>query len=50
MQQTPMRFCIRRGIDFTNSRKQLEQVRGIPIELALPPSLDTLLRDQHPGV
>jgi sugar phosphate isomerase/epimerase len=42
-----MRFCIRRGIDFANSRKQLEQVRGIPIELALPPSLDTLLRDQH---
>ncbi len=46
-QQAPMRFCIRRGIDFANSRKQLEQVRGIPIELALPPSLDTVLRDQH---
>ena len=42
-----MRFCIRRGIDFANSRKQLEQVRGIPIELALPSSLDVLLRDQH---
>lgn len=42
-----MRFCIRRGIDFANSRKQLEQVRGIPIELALPSSLDLFLRDQH---
>jgi sugar phosphate isomerase/epimerase len=47
MQQKPMRFCIRRGIDFANSRKQLEQVRGIPIELALPSSLDLFLRDQH---
>ena len=47
MQQTPMRFCIRREIDFANSRKQLEQVRGIPIELALPSSLDIFLRDQH---
>jgi sugar phosphate isomerase/epimerase len=42
-----MRFCIRRGIDFANSRKQLEQVRGVPIELALPTSLDSHLRDQH---
>ena len=42
-----MRFCIRKGIDFENSRKQLEQVRGIPVELALPCSLETLLRDQH---
>jgi sugar phosphate isomerase/epimerase len=47
MQQTPMQFCIRRGIDFENSRKQLEPVRGIPIELALPSSLDIFLRDQH---
>jgi len=47
MQPKPMRFCIRKGIDFANSRQQLEQVRGVPIELALPSSLDMFLRDQH---
>jgi sugar phosphate isomerase/epimerase len=46
-QQMPMRFCIRRGIDFENSRRQLEQVRGVPIELALPSSLEIFLSDQH---
>jgi sugar phosphate isomerase/epimerase len=42
-----MQFCIRKGIEFANSRKQLEQVRGVPIELGLPASLDTLLCEQH---
>lgn len=42
-----MRFCIRREIDFENSVKQLRQVQGVPIELALPHLLDDFLRDRH---
>jgi hypothetical protein len=38
-----MRFCIRQAIDYANSDGRLGKVRGIPIELALPPDLEEFL-------
>jgi len=42
-----MRFCIRREIDFNNSEERLEKVRGVPIELALPPDVNDFVQDRQ---
>ncbi len=42
-----MRFCIRREIEFANSRERLQKVKGIPIEIALPPQLEDYLQESH---
>jgi hypothetical protein len=41
-----MYFCIRRQIDYSNSKDRLSRLRGIPIELSLPQELDAFLREK----
>jgi len=38
-----MQFCIRREIDLNNCEERLKKVKGVPIELALPPRLEDFL-------
>ena len=42
-----MRFCIRKEIGFNNSEERLQKVRGVPIELALPPDINDFVQDRH---
>jgi len=42
-----MRFCIRREIDLANIQERLYRLKGVPIELGLPPELNVFLQERY---
>jgi len=42
-----MRFCIQREIDFRNFKDRLLKIQGVPLELALPHTLNDFLQNRH---